>query len=334
MSDFFQSKSITTLQSLCINAQMESELIASDKKIVVVVPCSIRHFRLGTLHQLIEQLQAITFLHSIVVVLSGPEAETEKNKNEPFQSLGYRHDLITVLCASEPGKGRALKVGFNYVYQQHHDNAVVVTLDADLQSFNADFLLKLAYPVAVFGGHFNTGYYVRYSNNKLDGRLTRLLVFPMLYAMSAQDPGNELLQWLLAFRYPLSGDVALSSQLLPKLVLADHWAYDVSLLNSVYRWQQKLDVYQTELSENYEHLHRSVEKDGELGLMEVSRDIVGYLLTAFTPDRSRLAADYHQLARQYCEKYRKLALFNGLTYSQEAEDDLIKRIYSQIAFPV
>ena len=310
---------------------MERELIASEKKIVVVVPCSMRHYRLGSIHHLIKQLQTISFLHSIVIVLSGPDAENEKNKNDPFSSIVYRSDLITVLCASEPGKGRALKVGFNYVHQQHQNDAVVVTLDADLQSFSSDFLLKLAYPIAVFGGHFNKGFYVRYSNNKLDGRLTRLLVFPLLYAISAQDPANDLLQWLLAFRYPLSGDVAFSSQLLPKLALADHWAYDISLLNSVYRSEQKLDVYQTELSENYEHLHRSVEKEGELGLMEVSKDIVGYLLTAFTLDRPQLAADYFQLAKQYSEKYRKLALFNGLTYSQEAEGDLIKRIYSQIA---
>lgn len=310
---------------------MESEVLVAGKKIVVVVPCSIRHYQQQIIHLLVQKLQVVSFVHSIVIVLSGHAAETERNKHHAFNSNQYRQDLIQVLCASEPGKGRALKVGFNYVYQQYGIDAVVVTLDADLQSFNTLFLLKLTYPIAVYGGHFNKGFYARYSNNKLDGRLTRLLVFPLLYALSAQDPSNDLLQWLLSFRYPLSGDVAMSSQVLPELDIADNWSYDLSLLRSVHRAQQSLDIYQTELSDNYEHLHRSVEKKGESGLMEVAHDIVGYLLNLATHNRASLAQDYLKFAKQFCEKYKKLALFNGLNYSQETEEDLVKRIYSQIS---
>lgn len=330
MSDFFQSKSITTLQLLCDNKRMDSELIASGRKIVAVVPCSMGHYEAAIIHQLIDKLQDISFIHSIVIVLSGPGVENEKNKNHAFNSTHYRRDLITVLSARDTGKGRALKVGFNYIYQQFHNDAIVVTLDADFKSFHTDYLLKLTYPIAVLGGHFNKGYYARYSNNKLDGRLTRLLVFPLLSAMSAQDPTNDFLQWLLAFRYPLSGDVAMSSQLLPELIIADTWAYDLSLLRSVYRMQQGLDIYQTELSDNYEHLHRSVEKEGESGLMEVSQEIVAYLLSSDVRDKRQLAEDYYQFGLQFCEKYRKLALFNGLTYSKDSELSLVKRIYSQI----
>lgn len=330
MSDFFQSQSITTLQSLCVNKQMEAEVIASNKKIIVVVPCSMRHYKLQTIHRLISQLQTVTYLHAIVVILSGNDAEGEKNKNDLYHSFEPQSDLITVLSSVETGKGRALKVGFDYVYQHYQNHSVVVTLDADLQSFSSDFLLKLIYPIAVFGGHFNKGYYARFSNNKLDGRLTRLLVFPLLDAMRTQDPTSALLQWLLAFRYPLSGDVALSSQLLPQLELADHWAYDLSLLTSLYRSQYTLDIYQTALSENYEHLHRSVEKDGASGLMDVARDVMGYLSKLTSLDRPRLAADYYRLAKQYSEKYKKLALFNGFTYSQESEDNLIQKIVAQL----
>jgi glucosyl-3-phosphoglycerate synthase len=193
--------------------------------------------------------------------------------------------------------------------------------------------LKLVYPIAVFDGHFNKGYYARFSDNKLDGRLTRLLVFPLLDAIQAQHPANELLQWLLAFRYPLSGDVSFSSQLIPQLNLAAHWAYDLSLLTSVYDKQQALDVYQTELSDNYEHLHRRIEKNGESGLMGVAQDIVDYLTALINPlDKTRLVADYYRLAKQYSDKYQKLALFNGLFYAQETEMDLIKRIINYLQY--
>ena len=332
MSDFFQSKSIVTLQSLSVNTQIEAEVRRSEKRIVVVVPCSMRHYSLRTIHNLLDQLKTVRFLHEIVVVLNGTNAELEHDNNDLNASTEGGLKCVSVLRVVSSGKGLALKAGFDYVYQHYQNNAVVVTMDADLQSFSFDYLLKLVYPIAVFDGDFNKGYYARFSNNKLDGRLTRLLVLPLLNAIQAQHPTNELLQWLLAFRYPLSGDVAMSSRLLPQLHFSEHWAYDLSLLTSLYQAKQKLEIYQTEVSDNYEHLHRSIEKDAALGLMEVAKDISDYL-TALRPlDRTRLIADYHALSRQYCEKYRKLALFNGLFYSQEAEQNLIAQFLTHIEF--
>lgn len=125
----------------------------------------------------------------------------------------------------------------------------------------------------------------------------------------------------------------MSSQLIPLLNFADLWAYDLSLLISVYHNQQALEIYQTELSHNYEHLHRRIEQNGELGLMEVAQDIINYLTTLYPLDKTQLIADYHQLARQYSKKYQKLALFNGLFYAQETEEDLIVRIINYLKFP-
>ena len=330
MSDFFQSKSITTLQSLSVNPQMEAEVRRSEKKIVVVVPCSMRHYSLRTIHKLLDQLKTVGFLHEVAVVLNGTNAELEHDNNDLNYSIGRRPKLVSVLRVTGSGKGLALKAGFDYVYQHYQENAVVVTIDADLQSFSFDYLLKLVYPIAVFDGDFNKGYYARFSNNKLDGRLTRLLVLPLLYAIQAQHPTNELLQWLLAFRYPLSGDVAMSSQLLPQLDFSDHWAYDLSLLASLYQAEQKLEIYQTEVSDNYAHLHRSIEKDAELGLMEVAKDISDYLTALLRLDRTRLISDYQALSRRYCEKYRRLALFNGLFYSQQTEENLIAQFLNHL----
>jgi len=333
MSDFFQSKSVITLQSICENSQIEAEVRESEKKIVVVIPCSMRHYSLRTIHNLLNQLKTISFIHEIIIVLNGTNTELEYYNNDLVCSTEPPFTLIKVLIVSGSGKGHALKIGFDYVYTHYQNDAILVTLDADLKSFNVDYLLKLVYPIAVFGGHFNKGYYVRFSNNKLDGRLTRLLVFPLLYAIKEQHPTSEFVQWLLAFRYPLSGDVAMSSQLLPQLSLSEHWAYDLSLLASVYRSQQALEIYQTELLDNYEHLHRSTEKNAELGLMEVAKDISDYLTTLHPLNRTRLMADYRRISMQYCYKYQKLALFNGFTYSLETEQSLIARFLNHLEFP-
>ena len=330
MSDFFQSKSIITLQSLHTNTNLEMEVVKTAKKIVVVVPCSLQHFQLKTVHHLLHQLDTVVFLHEIIVILNGD------NHDDASASYDLTHNgltpvtLINTLSSAEIGKGFALTRGFDYVYKHYQDSAVVVTLDADIQSFSAEYLLKLVYPIAVLNGHFNKGYYARFSNKKLDGRLTRLLVFPLLYAIQLQHPANALLEWLLAFRYPLSGDVCFASQLIPYLTIARHWAYDLSLLMAIYEIKQEIDVYQTELSDNYEHLHRSIEQDDASGLMEIVKNIVDYLIGLYPLNKPRLAADYQQLASDYCDKYQKLALFNGFMYSQDMEKQLVAKIVTYL----
>lgn len=334
MVDFFQSKPIITLQSICANSRLEADVRESAKKILVLVPCSIHHYHLQAIHSLLNQLKTVPFVHEVIVILNGKNAPLEHYKDDLFYAIEPRSTLINALSATHMGKGFALKIGFDYVYEKYQNSAIVVTLDADLQSFTVEYLLKLVYPIAVFEGHFNKGYYARFSHNKLDGRLTRLLVFPLLYAIQLQHSDNELLHWLLAFRYPLSGDVCFSSQLIPQLYFAQHWAYDLSLLTSVYHKKLGLEIYQTELADNYEHLHRRIEKGEESGLMEVAKDIANYLTTLFPLDKARLIADYQALAKQYWKKYQKLALFNGLFYAQETEEDLIARIVNYLKLPV
>ena len=208
-------------------------------------------------------------------------------------------------------------MGFDYVYQQYKNSGIVITLDADFQSFSKEYFFRLVYPIAVLGGQANKGYYARFSQTALNGRLTRLLVFPMLYAIEEQCPTSELNRWLLSFRYPLSGDVALASEILPQLKLESNWAYDLSLLKSLFQYKDEISVYQTDLIDNYEHLHRDLSSDRHSGLMGVFKDISNYLIRLFPVDHGRLILDYRNLAQIYCHKYEKLALFNGINNSEE-----------------
>lgn len=328
MVDFFQSKQITTLQKLCDNSHLEAEIIASQKKIVIVIPCSIHHYQMRTIHNLLNQLNSVPFIYQIIIILNGKVAN--QTNHELLDIDDPRVTLINALSSDRAGKGYALKIGFDFAYSQHQEHSVIVTLDADLQSFTTEYLLKLIYPIAVLNGHFNKGYYARFSDNKLDGRLTRLLVFPLLYAMQLQHPKDQLLEWLLEFRYPLSGDVSFSSELIPELNITEHWSYDLSLLISVFQKKEKIDIYQTELSDNYQHLHQPIEKNESEGLLRVAENILDYLTTLYALDKTRLISDYNLLAKQYCKKYQKLASFNGLNYAQKKEEDLITAIVTYL----
>ena len=97
MADFFQSKPIITLPSLCKHSHLEAKIKQSAKKIVVVVPCSTRHYILGTIHNLLNQLQTVSFVHQIIVILNGESAELEYDTKDLFNSIEPYSTIITAL---------------------------------------------------------------------------------------------------------------------------------------------------------------------------------------------------------------------------------------------
>lgn len=324
MSDFFQSNQIITLQHLRPNPHREDAIKKSQRRVVVVVPCLVSHCQTGVLQKIIECFNAVPFVSEIVVVLNGTHIELTNQDFLLTQSIEVNKIPINILLCEGLGKGRAIKMGFDYVYEHYKNTGIVITLDADLKSFSKEYFCRLVYPIAVLGGQANKGYYARFSQTALNGRLTRLLVFPLLYAIQGQCPSSELNRWLLSFRYPLSGDVALASEILPKLQLESNWAYDLSLLKTLFQYKDEISVYQTDLTDNYEHLHRDLSDDRQSGLMGVFEDIASYLLSLFPVDRDRLILDYRNLAQIYCQKYEKLALFNGIK-NQDGDRGLVSQ---------
>lgn len=315
MSDFFQSYQITTLQRLRPHLQLEEEVKQSQRKIVVIVPCLASHYTSGILRKLLECVATISYISEIVVVLNGSDDELTSLDSYLTTSIEHNTLPISILLCEGLGKGRAIKMGFDYVYSRYQSTVILITLDADFQSLSKEYFLRLVYPIAVLGGQANKGYYARFSPTTLNGRLTRLLVFPMLYAIQEQCPTSDLNRWLLSFRYPLSGDVALASEILPHLKLEGNWAYDLSLLTSLFQHNDNTSVFQTDLIDNYEHLHRDLSGDRQSGLIEAFEDISTYLMGLFPIDRDRLIRDYRNLAHIYCDKYDKLKLFNGIATS-------------------
>ena len=58
------------------------------------------------------------------------------------------------------------------------------------------------------GYSFSKGYYPRYSDNKLNGRVTRLLVTPLVKSLIMLFGRNEYLEFIDSFKYPLAGEYA------------------------------------------------------------------------------------------------------------------------------
>lgn len=68
-------------------------------------------------------------------------------------------------------------------------------------------LARLIYPVAnpAFNYMFCKGYYARVADGTMNGRVSRLLVTPLLRALKKVCGQREFLDYMDSFRYPLAG---------------------------------------------------------------------------------------------------------------------------------
>lgn len=339
MADFVQTQNLYTLSDLCFDEAQVDLQNYHTTTIVMVIPCSVHHLKNYLILDLLNKLKLITYLTEIVVVINGiPSAATEQVLAlkaldaritillESGQDTHLLSDYLAIKSKPLSGKGFALWLGYFYILQKYEKRVLIATLDADLKNFTPALLLKLLFPLVHCAAEFNKGYYVRYSQNKLDGRLTRLLLFPLLQAMRRQTDLTGLLDFLIEFRYPLSGEMAISSDLLRNLNLRTAWSYDLSLLTQIYEYATISSIYQTEISNNHQHQHRDSASDGDHGLQVVAVDIIDYLCGLYPFDFKQLATDYLSIASRFIDQYQLLAAFNGLNFSVEAEKELARRL--------
>ena len=68
-------------------------------------------------------------------------------------------------------------------------------------------LARLIYPVAnpMFNYEFCKGFYARVAGGKINGRVSRLLVTPLVKALKKTIGHNDYLEFIDSFLYPLAG---------------------------------------------------------------------------------------------------------------------------------
>ena len=114
---------------------------------------------------------------------------------------------------------------------------MVALHDCDITTYDRSLLARLLYPVA--NPHFNyafcKGFYARVADGKLNGRVSRLLVSPLIRAMKRVFPAQPFLDYLDSFRYPLAGEFAMRVDLLKTLRIPADFALEIGILTEVYR---------------------------------------------------------------------------------------------------
>lgn len=347
MADFFQNGPIATLHRLGEPdvARLERELaaFAVTRPIALVLPCHAAELGTPALAAIIAQLRGVPYVSEIVVGLDGTDAAAWKKARRAFASLPARllwHDgprlrkLLARLDAGDlaigpGGKGRNLWLCFGDVLA-HGTARVVATHDCDILTYDRAFLARLCYPVAnpTLGYDFAKGYSARFSD-RLHGRVSRLLLTPLLRALATVLGPHPFLTYLDGFRYALSGEAAFEADILRRTRMPADWGVEIGLLAEMFRVVSPKAICQVDVAERYDHKHQPLTtRPAGRGLEKMALDVAKSLFRTLTMQGvplgravfDSLLAVYQRTAEDAIRTYAADAALNGLAYDRHGEE--------------
>lgn len=353
MADFFQTGAIATLHRLGHSdlSRLEADLVrfAEESPIALVLPCHVRELGTQALRLIVRELKSVPYLKQVIVGVDGatrrrdwlrakrvfaslPQKPVLLWNDGPRMQALYRKLDEAELSAGPSGKGRNVWTCFGYVLAS--DQARMVALhDCDILTYNRELLARLCYPVAhpSLGFDFCKGYYARVTD-RLNGRVMRLLVTPLLRAMKSIVGMHPFLVYLDTFRYPLAGEFALDVDLVRRVRIPYDWALEMGVLAEVIRNCAPRAICQAELCDTYDHKHRELSvRDTERGLNRMAVDIVQSLYRRMAAEGIKLDSGlfdtllsaYSRQAEDSLRFYGADAAINGLLYPRHDEETAV-----------
>ena len=355
MSDFLQNGAITTIHNLANRGveEMEKELLQFRKQgspMVLVLPCLYSELEGPALSNIVDELAKVTYLEEIIIGLDRATKEQFLHAKEYFARLPQSVKILWndgprlraldnilkqyELAPEQEGKGRNVWYCLGYFLAADKGKTVALH-DCDILTYTRELPARLFYPVAhpVFGFKFCKGYYFRAAQGKLNGRVCRLLVAPLLEALKLDTNDPAFLEYMAGFRYPLAGEFSMYIDVVRTIRIPSDWGLEVGVLSEVYRNYSMNRICQVDIADAYDHKHQDLSAaNQEAGLSKMSIDISKALFRklattgeVFTPEKFRtLKASYYRMALDYLDKYYADAVFNGLTLDRHKEENAIE----------
>ncbi|RME32863.1 MAG: glycosyl transferase [Gammaproteobacteria bacterium] len=354
MTDFFQNGVVTTLHNLTERSveELERELMIYRQRcpMGLVIPCLYSELGTPALASIVDTLCQVEYLEEIIIGLDRADEDQFRHAREYFSRLPQQHRILwhdgpvmkslartlgeQHLAPEEPGKGRNVWYCIGYLLAAGRSRIMAVH-DADIITYDRGLLARLLYPTAQphFSYTFCKGYYARFSENRLNGRVCRLLVTPLLRALRRIFDPVPYLEYLDSFRYPLSGEFSIKTYALQDLRIPCDWGLEIGILSEVYRNYSTKRLCQVEISHRYDHKHQELsEQDFERGLARMSNDIckavfrklatLGYV---FSPGTFRtIKATYYRIALDFIRSYYHDARMNGLRLDRHEEEKAVE----------
>jgi glucosyl-3-phosphoglycerate synthase len=349
MSDFHQSGPVTALPRLFARPIEEIEAriraLAIRFPVALVIPMLPSEMDGLALAGMLAELAQVDYVDTLVISLNHATAEDYERAVEYFVPYPGRkvilwseapavqeclaHIQSAGLYAGEAGKGRACWLAIGYVLAEERVEYIAFH-DADVVNYSREMLARLILssvdPTIDFD--FVKGYYARVSD-RLHGRVTRLLLTPLLMAFTRLIGLDPYIRYLSSFRYALSGEFAVKCDLAQRMRLPCDWGLEIVTLFEALRHRAATRIGQVELAESYDHKHQDLSaEDASRGLHRMAKDVVKHLLRTLAaagvnlPDgllRSLIAA-YQREAEDAVADGHAVATMNSLLFDRHAEE--------------
>lgn len=295
MADFHINKvpTFTILQNESCES-METKVFKASVKIPigVLIPALYRDLSSDAMHHIIDVLAGTSYIKKVYISLDQADPEEFNNARKIVSPLGERASLVwndkpsvsAVIKRIEKqlplgirGKGRAVWTCLGYIIGKA-DVSAIAFHDADIITYDRDFLTRLLFPLMYLRFQYVKGYYIRY-DRKLYGRATRLFYFPLVRTLKDMFGSTEFLDYMGDFRYPLSGEFATYTSQARMMQFPSDWGIEVGLLGEIYRLVRESRICQIELTNRYDHKHQLVGSEKEKGLFKMASDIARTFFT-------------------------------------------------------
>jgi len=358
MGDFYQNGSVTTLHNFRTRNldDLENSLRNFSKKcpMTLILPSLFSELEGPALGNILNELSRVPYLNEIIIGLDRADEKQFEYARKYFGRLPQRHRILwndgprlkaldarlkeKRLAPMELGKGRNAWYCIGYALASGQAQAIALH-DCDILTYNRQLLARLLYPIANpdFDYIFCKGYYFRATEDHLSGRVTRLLINPLLKTLKAFFGNIEYLEYLDSFRYALAGEFAMRTSLAESIRIPSDWGLEVGILSEVLRNTSISNICQVDIADRYDHKHQTVSADDpNAGLSKMSIEISKAIFVKlasygiiFSKGTFRsIKATYFRKALEMVSSYYADASINGLEvdiHKEEAMVDLFAR---------
>jgi glucosyl-3-phosphoglycerate synthase len=238
------------------------------------------------------------------------------------------------LAPTEMGKGRNVWYCLGFALGAGRIESLALH-DCDILTYDRSLLARLIYPVANpnFNYEFCKGYYSRVADGKMNGRVSRLLVTPLIRALKKVLGPVDYLDYLDSYRYPLAGEFSFRRDVINDLRIPSDWGLEIGVLSEVKRNYSTNRLCQVDIADVYDHKHQDLSKaDDQGGLSRMSIDISKAIFrklatngVVFNSGTFRsIKATYYRVALDFIESYHNDAIINGLQLDVHREEQAVE----------
>tara|TARA_R110002073_G_scaffold318641_4_gene492837 strand:+ start:628 stop:1839 length:1212 start_codon:yes stop_codon:yes gene_type:complete len=359
MADFAQNGIIGTLHNLRNRSteELESELVefSAETPMSLLLPCLFSELEGPAMGPIVEELAKIPYLSEIIIGLDRANEEQFHAARRFFDKLPQNYVVLwndgtrlrhvdAALQAEgispiEPGKGRNVWYCLGYFLASGKSKAVALH-DCDILTYDRSLPARLLYPLAhpSFNYLFCKGYYYRAANGKLNGRVFRLLVIPLIRALKTVLGRVEYLDYMGSFRYALSGEFSMRSEVVTSLRIPSDWGLEIGTLSEMYRNCSLNRICQADVADAYDHKHQVVSEDDRSGgLHRMANDICKAFIRKLAVEGivisnsmlRTLKACYYRTALDVVDHYHNDAVMSGLNMDRHREEATVE-LFSRV----